>query len=163
MYDEQCSLTNYSSYFVVLLKNDEIVEKFVEVPKKNKLKDKIKKNLWCEILIMLPKCCYDWSKMYKCIYICKKKEVQTISTIKLQLTYFLLGKWLCFKNGLVEREHDELLWNIKWSLMKFPFTFKLWFWRNVSCPLFQCNKHTKQTCEVLSIQYISNKFHIPSS
>jgi len=71
MYDEQCLLTNYSSNFVVLLKNDEIVEKFVEVHKKNKLKDKIK-NLWCEILILLPKCCYDWSKMYKCIYICKK-------------------------------------------------------------------------------------------
>ncbi len=45
MYDEQCSLTNYSSNFVVLLKNDEIVEKFVEVHKKNKLKDKIKKPL----------------------------------------------------------------------------------------------------------------------
>jgi hypothetical protein len=42
MYDEQCLLTNCSSNFVVLLKNDEIVEKFVEVHKKNKLKDKIK-------------------------------------------------------------------------------------------------------------------------
>jgi len=41
MYDEQCSLTNYSSNFVVLLKNDEIVEKFMEVHKKNKLKDNI--------------------------------------------------------------------------------------------------------------------------
>jgi hypothetical protein len=40
---------------MVLLNNDDIVEKFVEVHKKNKLKDKIK-NLWCEILIMLPKC-----------------------------------------------------------------------------------------------------------